>query len=666
MSKSDHGNTEALPLISAAFGTVFEIARALRSKAHDGDLRLFYADLMAYSLLIENHLSRISKASMSLTSELVDSISRQLGGILTSQGPLESILRDLNARWDEIRARDINIKAQSIDSLVSFGESHHQRVALIDFLASWERAVQDHYPEERSVSITEDTVAHKRNTESPISIFKNAQTVFKVMTARQSCDCLPNHHFGARLCLGTYHRHDTDGILEGKVDFEMFLSILENWQEVRVHTAKERAVQFALEGRKPTRQSKSPAARRVTSLCVPLIKAIKEKRSMRVEFEIRTSRLMWLPSERSNRLVDLTKSPVSLKEILQNAPQAFTGKSKGILAVMLSYAVLHLHDTSWLQPTWSSSDIIFFRTKDSEIPLRPFLHTHLTTTREPGTRTEGDHESTIPPSEDDDDVDSIDPDDFMQHPFPIIVSLARLLMEVYFVTPFDTMARRYKLEVTGDASYLMRYIEANDMLEARRNDMSDLFHNAIANCLDRAIWEDDEGLRLDSNSFGPKFYEEVVRPLETELSFAYSSISIENLDKVAWSLDFSNWDQAIRGQETDNKDLRNHPDQCGLTPSPAAGLVGPVAGRASPTHPRPSELPLSSPDHNHRTLKEDSTELLAIPKASDANHKAARFFDDEAPRNGHTQEAYVACRPEGRNRLILFQKRQIFPLERKL
>lgn len=631
-------------LVSAALRVILEIARDLRTDADDGELRGFYAELMAYCVLINNHLSRIIMDKTRLAYDLVDSITARLGAILILKGTVEERLRELVDRWGKVRAEDNTVKAQFIGSSLAFGDTNDQRVALIDFLTSWESDVRRQYPEERSSWTAEDVAPQKKIGEPPFSVWNSAQAVFKAMTSCQDCGCTPEHDFGARLCIGTYRKSGTDDDNEGKVDFDMFLSATQDWQEVRVHTAKERAIHFEIDAKAPPRQPRISGAR-VKRLCVPIIRA---KRMMTVELKVTQGRLLWLPSERSKRLEDLTKSPVSLHEFLKGHPRAFTGKTRRILSVLLSYAVLHLQDTPWLQPTWSSSDILFFRTMDSEIPLRPFLQTRLSGTQIPGLGVDDDAELNPSGEEDGLDYDDIDPDDQMQHPCPTILTLAIMLMETYFAMPFQDIAMRLNHEVARDSPFLTKYLVAIDILEAYRDEMPDLFLYAVDKCLDRAIWEDEEGIRLDSHTLRSRIYEEVVRPLENDLLLGYSSISIEDLDRFARELDFSNWDQAIRDKHSQVQDSQNYPQPHGETPIPFNRLESPAPGPTFPLFSQHSPIPIFSPPNSHLGMYKERNEcslMLEVPPRlvsstlDPADYKAAKFFDDEVPRNGNSPEA---------------------------
>lgn len=629
-------------LIQAAFDTILDIVRVLRTDATDGELRVFYADLMVYCVIITKHLERITKSGTSLNRELFESIVARLGAILTLDTSVEISLRQLHARWDEVRTKDNAIKIQFIGSTLAFGGRHDQRMNFIDMLASWEGDVRARYPEER-LWTAEDFAPQQKISKPCDRVCDAAQAVFKAMAACQNCGCIPAHEFGARLCLGTYRRSDADA--DGNIGFDMFLSVRKDWQEVRVHTAREKVIRFADEGEAPPSQPKTPAAR-VQRLCVPIVKA---KKMMTVQLRVTNGKLFWVRSERSNRLVDLTKSPVSLGEFLRGGPRAFTDKTKRILVVLLSYTVLHLHDTPWLQSTWSSSDILFFRTKDSEIPLRPFLQTRLSEVEEGSLQLDEQAQQAGQSNGDefdDFDPDDIDPDELMQHPCPTIVTLAIVLMEVYFVTPFDDLAQKLNVEVAGDASCFMRYLAASMVFEACRNEIPDLVLYAIDKCLSPATWEDEDGNRLVSQALRSKMYEEIVRPLENDLHLAYSSIVIEDLDRFAQEMDFTNWDQSIRNQQAQDQDVWDEVDLDAQTPNPLIRPAKSMTGHLLRSHPHhhssQTTTPLADQHIGVYQVNRQSSDASGIfqrvaPVSSgEADYTASKFFDDEMPTGGQS------------------------------
>jgi len=655
-----HKPNSGTALIQAVLDTVREIAGLLRTETDDGELRVFYATLMAYCFIIRDHLDRIAKSGLSLACNLDDSITARLAALLTSQTskePFEVGLRAIHAQWNEVRTKDNLIKAQFIRSSVDFGEQHDQRMDLVDFLVSWESDVRARYPEDQSLWTAEDLAPQKQIGDPSLAVWNAAQAAFKAMSACQRCGCMPAHDFGARVYLGTHRKPQADAAAEteGEVSFDMFLSAMQDWQEVRVRTVKEKAIRFVVEGQaSPTpaiTQPKPRAAARVRHLCEPLFKAKEKKmKAYRLELKVMRGQLFKLQSERSNRLADLTKSPISLEEFLQSGPQAFSDKTKRILAVLLSCAVLHLYDTPWLPPTWSSSDILFFRTNAFETPLRPFLQTRLSGMEADGSKLDGQARQPADWDGDDEfDPDDMDPDDLLQHPCPSLVTLAITLMEVRSGMPFVELARRLNVEVEGDASCFTRYLDASMVFEAYRNKIPEnlQFLSAVDKCLDPAAWQDEDGGRLDSPALRSKVYEEIVRPLETDLSLAYSFLSIEDLDEFAQTLDMSGWDQVLRGEHAQG------PESHQGAPGPRSGRATPLApisiGNASPSHGQhPSLIPVAPIAHHHLGVYQDNYQLPPTPVASprpvpkrsgEEGYMASRFFDDETPPTGHSVEA---------------------------
>ncbi|KAL2281026.1 hypothetical protein FJTKL_12132 [Diaporthe vaccinii] len=267
----------------------------------------------------------------------------------------------------------------------------------------------------------------------------------------------------------------------------------------------------------------------------------------RLELQVKNGKLFKLRSERSDQLIDLSKTPVSLDEFFRAGPRSFTEKTKRILMIILSCTVLHLHDTPWLQPTWNSANVIFFRSRDSETPLRPFLDTSLSSHVPPG------RDTTTDPDEYEDE--DIDPDDMMQHPCPIIVTLAVMLMEVFFAAPFDELAQRFNVKITGETAGLLQCLDADMVFQACKGEIPEnsQFLKVIDKCLDPTTWKDEDDATLGPQALRGMIYEVVVKPLENDLRQAYSSISIESLDHFAQSLDMSSWDQAIRNQRRDGE-----------------------------------------------------------------------------------------------------------------
>lgn len=619
-------------IIQRALGTILDIVRViLRAGVGSVELRLFFADLMVHSVIIGSDLERIARAGFGLAPELIESIAIRLGAVITTDSSSERRLQEFHTRWNDVRTKDSLAKSQFIDSALDFGKTHDQRMSFIEFLATWENEVEARYPEDQSWT-TEDFTPQKKVVDPPLSVGKAAQAAFKTLVSCQNCVCKPEHDFGARLCLGTYRKSNIDADV-GDVDFNLFLSMKHDWQEVCVHTVKENAIQFDLPGQTTLPKPRELAAP-VKELCKPIGKAPK---NMRVELKVMRGRLFKLRSLPRTHVFDFTKDAVSLEHFLHSGPRAFTDKTKRILAVLLSYTVLHLQDTPWLQSTWNSSDIIFFRTKASEVPLRPFLKARLSQVDK------------LVPQSDEWSEDGFDPDEWPQHQCPSLVTLAIILMEVYFVTPFDVLAKRLDVEI-GDDMSCFRYLDASMVFSACRHEIPEnvQFLYAVEKCLDTATWEDENGNRLDSQVLKAKIYQEVVQPLESDFSLAYSTISIDELDQFAQTLDFSSWDQAIRNPQTNNQDDWSNSSEQRL--SPLGSLPSHYREYTSPsgsTHSSPPIAPRSRQHlgverldkYLHPQLVSGVYQAPMQDLTSEADYKALRFFDDELGTGAHSPDA---------------------------
>ncbi|KAF2973268.1 hypothetical protein GQX73_g289 [Xylaria multiplex] len=556
--------------VYTAYRIVQEIATFLRASEEDAELKVFYADLRAYCVIIRGHWGRINKGAVEINRQLHIRLLEQLDYIVapdvftTLQVPtlnekLGGKLRTLSWYWDEARKKnDTIVKLEIIRSCLEFGGTPEARDEFIRSLATSEEEIRKIYPEDPEKWITEDITSRRTIREPPYAVRTAAQSVFNALTACKGCLCNPMHDFSARICLGTYRKPDPGphANVNEELDFDLFLSMIGEWHEARVHTEREEVVQFVVgDGGSQSRFGKRDRVMKpmkVKRLCEPIAK-IKTMAAYRLDFKVIRNQLFKLQSQKSNVLFNTTMNPISLQQILEEGPRSFTERARRILAVILSSSALHFFDTPWLQPIWSSANILFFRTASGTIPLRPFIQTQLSGL-EHGHFSNHSSDRTVPVGSNGDETDSdsggpddIDPDDLVSHQCPTLISLAVMLMEVYFATPFKILARRYGVEVGNtEFSSCTRHIDTNLVFEACKGEIPEKFLYAIHNCLEPTIWEDLEGNKLAAEILRIRIYEEVVRPLETELIKAYSSISIDDLDRLAQSLDFTSWDQAIQ------------------------------------------------------------------------------------------------------------------------
>ncbi|KAH6877239.1 hypothetical protein B0T10DRAFT_609949 [Thelonectria olida] len=537
------GGKDTATSLQLTYKTVQQIAQSLWIAEKDEELKTFHASLMAYCTIIQDHLNRISNAaSVVMDGNLIALLLAPNKPISTASFCGRSIaarLRELSRIRDQIqRTGDNTANLNVFQSCLDFGSTPELRKEFVKSLATCEEELRTRYPEDPPQWAPDDLAPRINIGEPSFAVWSAAQSTFKALVACVNCPCTPTHDFGARLCLGTYRKPELESDVDKDdgVDFDMFLSMRQDWHEVRIHTAKERLVQIVVDQAEVSQpKTRRPITMKVNQLCKPIAKSMA---AYRLEFKVARGQLFKLRSERSNSSVDKSRSAVSLDEFLRDRTGSFTERTKRILAVILSSAVFHLHNTPWLQPTWNSSDVLFFRTASSTVPLRPFIQTPLDTGHQPSL----DQDNT---GQDDIDPDDIDPDDLLSHQCPTLVTLAMMLLEVYFVTPFNVLAQRYNVDLGSgtESSPFARYMDVNVVFQACRKEIPDnsQFYWAVENCLDPKVWEDEEGNRLDDPTLRTKIYQEVVLPLETELSQAYSSIPIDDLDRFVQKVDFAGW-----------------------------------------------------------------------------------------------------------------------------
>lgn len=643
-------------LILTTLKTISDITSTLRNITKDGECRIFYAELRLYCVLIQGQLDRISRSRLYLAGDITDSLIVLLEAAVTKGQvgdgiyPCESRLRTFNAQWSAVRTGDETVRTSFVNSSLEICKDVEQLSHLVSGLAGCEDSIRDRYPEDQELLLTaEDLAPPNRKTSDPsFGVWNAAQSVSKALIACQECACMPSHQYCTRLCLGTYQRPKAQPQeLEEDFHFDMFLSFEQSWQETRVHTgtARERVVKFMRTGmEKPASRQRARRQRPLTveRLCEPIGKVLKLP-AFRLELEVTDNKLFKRQSERSESLLDLNKSSVTLEEILRVGSRPFTEKTKRILAVFLSYTVFHLHDTPWLHSTWNSSNIVFFRTNTSQIPLRPFLQARLSMedcdTIFNGAGPDRDEYGS--------DEDDIDPDDLMPHPCPTIVFLAVLLMEVHFGASFDDLAQRFHVEISHGPSFLAKYLDVDSVFQACKDEIPEnyQFLYALEKCLDPTVWEDEEGMKLDSQSLRNTIYQEVVRPLENHLVQGYSAISIEDLDQFARTLDINNWNQTIRSdtsrQQTELEDRSSAPTR-------RSGSTSPYNSQLHTLHIVASTNRVD--DHYVCERPYAATPVLCptLSCAQQGDYETPRFFDDETALKSEFTTAFVPIKLEDR------------------
>jgi len=555
-------------------GRIFrEMALLLKTNETERDLQRFYSHLMAFCLLVSDQVNRVKTAlrpENPLIHRLLDlfqslttvHIAQKLSNlqICTSYPRLWA----LDHYWSKIADQSSETKVDFIRSCLDFGSNPARRDALTDFLEKWVDDLLEVYPEDSSQWSKEDCLPQrKKRSEPSYAVWAAAQALYEALLASKNCTCHPTHDYGARLCLGTYRKpslEDSHALIED-FDFDMFLALEKFWQEVHVHTKKETMVRFVLNAELEQAMTKKAKASRmkVKELCKPIekIKAMSPYR--RLKFEVENRQLFKLESDESKSPFDRTKTPVSLAQFIEERSYTLTEKTKRILALLLSYAVLHLYGTTWLQSSWGSSNIVFLQTKSSSIPLKPFIQAQLVQDHGSSSLVASkacqlDEDGELDPDDidrDDIDPDDIDPDDLLpHHQCPCLVTLAIMLMEVYLATPFQTLGAKYEVKLSDGSDNNLRYLEVLQVFQHCKFEIPEnsQFRSSLNNCLDMNLWQDENSQPLKEQTMRSVMYQEVVRPLEDELDQAFSYISIDELDSIVQTLDLS-WGQTIQDQQ---------------------------------------------------------------------------------------------------------------------
>lgn len=373
-----------------------------------------------------------------------------------------------------------------------------------------------------------------------------------LVESSKACSSVHSHNYGVRLRLATYRK-----TVEDHYAFETFVThntIHKPWQEMKVlalladnEMQRKTSIKFASNDSNGKEQYRSRRFA-VKRLCEQIEK-LNLKPSMCLNLAVEEGRLWKDQSYRSMFPINRGDPPLSLEDIIVSHPASLTEKVKRVLAVFLAYAVLHFHGTPWLmRARFNGSNILFLHTS-SALPLKPYIHTDLIEIAEYPDKA----------SEETYDLDEeIDPDDLPSHPYPDIVMLAIMLMELYMVQPIRSLAARAGIEIV-DCSHSdenTQYSVAIAVFDRFQVEFPDNYREAVDRCLDPNIGIDQKDRELDEADLKRLIYEEIVQPLEDELDQGFSNtVSIDNLDEVAQSLDLSSWGQMRTSQQHSRENI---------------------------------------------------------------------------------------------------------------
>ncbi|RYP00369.1 hypothetical protein DL766_010475 [Monosporascus sp. MC13-8B] len=476
---------QMVDLVLATSKSILQIAKLLKGRQTSRELKKFYGHLMVHCIFVSDHVNRI-RSALGPDNELIVRILDVFESLIASKATygeathMHPRQHALNKHRDSLRHQSIDVKLEYAEQCLKVGQPPELRFGqgFDESFDMWEEDVIAKYPKDGSQwSMDDRPPPNKRRAEPSYVMCSAAQSLFKALTGSTKCECNPTHELDARLCLGTYRKPDIDDTN----DFNMFLSVQQDWQEVHVHTVRDSVVRFVVNDEMHPRHKKKldykPMV--VKKLCEQIQK-MQKMASQRLEFKIEKGQLLKIRSERSSFRIDRKK-----KKTLP-----------------------------FIQTQLSSQDV-------ATDPSRP------------GQQEDGDCHPRDDLS-DGADPDGVDPDD-IEHPFPTLVILAVMLMELYLATPFEVLARNREFEFPEETENRTRSLDVASVFNEYKREIpqNSKFYHAIGKCLNPRTWEGERGQRLNDQMLRATIYQEVVRPLEDELCDAFNYITIEELDKIA-------------------------------------------------------------------------------------------------------------------------------------
>ncbi|RFU80040.1 major intracellular serine protease [Trichoderma arundinaceum] len=678
----DENEVDSLLLTTAE--TVLQMAEIAGHHESNKEIAIFYNHLRFHCIRLQDCVKRSRHTSSRLDRELVNRALCHIGSLVPETGPQELPLGDtalefrlgvLNLHWSNVRNHADEAKVEFVGRWLALGASEDRHTKLDKALEQCADEIERQQPEKSSAKPT--NVFPSPNIGEPsYGVWRAAQAIFDALLGCKGCSCSSQHEFGAKLELSTYRRpqkqtdkkpgmrsirnrnrksRGDDGVAE-KLDFDMFLSMEHDWHEVCVQTMREMVVGFAVDELETPPSEGNAAGKfiKVEKLCRSISKT-KTRTLQRLMLKLTSGQFFDMGFEKSIFWIDKTTEPISLLRCFEERHEFFTEKTKRILSLIIGYATLHLNGTSWLQPGWGSADIKFFQTTSHKTPLRPFIQTHLPNTHSADTdpvieisMNNGDSDSGI-------DLDELD----AGHRCPALISLAVVLIEVYFAKPFEKLAQMISIPLIEDPSGRISLLDVDQVFNGDEEmevegwryqipEDSPLL-TAIDNCLNVELWENDEGEAFDNGTLTSRIYQHVVRFLELHLTCGFSQIPLDSVDKYARDLDFGKWGQAISSHETQSRATVFSPGSLTSmrTPSPVLPLFDPKQFGAHMIMPEFQKFMHQYSQIN--PLTPQTYNMLNSLSNCEADYKASQFFDDEMDDGQHSTAKYLTWRSEYEN-----------------
>ncbi|VUC35622.1 unnamed protein product [Clonostachys rosea] len=661
----DGATNEALLLDTVV--TVRQMATIARINEIDQEVKVFYSHLSLHCFRLQQHLTLARQTLSPLDGDLISQVLGHLASLVPGSNlyelpaysaTLQYRLKMLCQYWDEAKRLHGEAKLEFIHQWLRPGVSEEQRHEMNKALEGCADELDKQRPEQHSPKST-----HKHSSteisEPPFAVCKAAKSIYDALVNCKGCSCPDQHNFKAKLELGTYRspgkkpglksvrkrllRNRGDDDTSGGLELDMFLSMERDWHEVRVQTVKERVVRFdaSVDEVKSCGSSIVEQYSKVERLCRPIIQT-KKRALQRLVLRLKSGELFEIGFEKSNFQIDHKAAPISLAQCFEDRQDFFTEKTKRILSLIIGYTVLHLHGTSWLQPGWGSSNIKFFQTTSCKTPLRPFIEAQLPKAG-PDNMAHGFKSPGDDADDDDDDDDLLNELD-SGHCCPEVVALAVVLMEIYFAKPFKRLAAMHDVQLIETKSGRITLMDVDQVFQGEEEneegwrshipDNSPLLE-AIENCLNPELWEDDERQPLDNATLRSRMYQNVVRLLELDLTNGFGNmIQLDDVDQYARNIDFGRWGQPMCSQESDGSASLLSPQEAMPVRSSSPGVFSLFP---------PGQFAIGADGwkymHHSSTLHS-----LASVSASDINSisnsdfecKAFQFFDDQAADGEHS------------------------------
>ena len=245
-----------MELLIDATTTVHEISRTLKKIEPDRTLRQLYGHLSTHCYIIHDHASRTKEGVgannppvLPMLDRLESIVTKQVVYSLlgTSATTPHACLKELNKHWGILKNDTEMARINFARSSLNFGALSDQQEQFFDFLEDWEEKYAAQFPEDSSLWPKGDSLSINRQREPPYAVSNAAQSLHKALVASKNCTCQPTHDFGARLCMGTHRKPE----FIQDFNFDMFLSLEQQWQEAHIRTVKEATVKFAADNSLP-------------------------------------------------------------------------------------------------------------------------------------------------------------------------------------------------------------------------------------------------------------------------------------------------------------------------------------------------------------------------------------------------------------------------------